>query len=158
MSKLPPCADGFNNPGDEHFHLPSDYVTRPGGQPDEGIAFEDDDALHRAVLAELHEEQSIDCGDDAVNALAFAAEARLRQAFPDVDGVIIIREQERFSSNVFGAEFTTRWRVRLSGSHSATGITLDAAVDAVMAEAAGESGVVKTVTPAALVLMKQIAG
>jgi hypothetical protein len=113
MSTLPPCADGFNDRGDEPDEIPADYSTRPSGHPDEGT----------------------DLGDDAVNADAAMAEAKLRLVFPEVEAVVIVREQERFASKTFWTEFITRWRVRLSGSHSATGLTLDAAVDALVAQA-----------------------
>jgi hypothetical protein len=140
MSTLPPCADGFNNRGDEPSENPTSYSARPSGHPDEGMAFEEDDPRHRAMVAELHHEMAINFGDDAVNADAAIAEAKLRQAFPDVETVTIVREQERFASKTFWTEFITRWRVRMSGSHSATGLSLDAAVKALVAQAKPNAG------------------
>ena len=48
------------------------------------------------------------------------AEAKLRLAFPDVEAVVIIREQERFASKTFWTEFITRWRVSLGWRIAAT--------------------------------------
>ena len=135
MSTLPPCADHGND--GNTYNPTTDYLARPSGCPDEAtLPFEDDHALHRAVLAEHHHEQAVDAGDDAVNADMAQAERRLRAAFPRVDGLWITREQERFGHDVFGTAFVTRWRVVLSDLRRAEGETLEEAVEALLAHSA----------------------
>src|SRR5947199_408626 len=138
MSTLPPRADHGN---DRPLPSPTtDYLARPGGHPDEGsLPFEDDRAVHQAVLAEQHHEHAVDAGDDAVNADMAQAERRLRAAFPQVDGLWITRKQERFGHDVFGTAFVTRWRVVLSDLRRAEGETLGEAVEALLAQV-GQTG------------------
>src|SRR5438270_13295740 len=87
----------------------TDYTARTSGHTDGSVPFEDDHDLHRAMLAQLDHEQAIDLGDDAVNADAAMAEARLRQAFPLAESIIVAREQERFWPREHGGCFRPRW-------------------------------------------------
>ena len=131
MSTLPPCAEP-GNPTPET----TDYAARRSGHADGSVPFEDDHDLHRAMVAQHDHEQAIDLGDDAVNADAAMAEARLREAFPQAESVIVSREQERLWHREHGVSFQARWSAFVSpGGLYASAATLDAAVAAVLAKA-----------------------
>jgi hypothetical protein len=129
MSTLPPCAE-HGNPTET-----TDYTARTSGHADGSVPFEDDHDLHRAMLAQQDHEQAIDWGDDAVNADAAMAEAKLREAFPRAESVIVAREQERLWHRQHGGSFQARWSVFVSPDLYASAATLDAAVAAVLAKA-----------------------
>jgi hypothetical protein len=88
------------------------------------------EAIDDVLLDSLHHEQSIDCGDDAVNTDAALAEQAILSARPAASYVSVQRDQRRVR-NGSSASFVTRWSIYIVvGSHEghATDADLDAAV------------------------------